>query len=266
MSRQLIAAAVAALLVCSAGLVGVVAADGTPTPERTDSGTDAPAPDDTDDGTDADAPAAEPLWLANLSGFLAGFDDVPAADREAIAAEAAAMRADGASVADVHHMVHYKLYGFGYDTADVHRAAVEFRLTERYDLTDAEAAAVVDGYVERRDAGADPRDLRAYAIETLAGYGADVPDGADRLAARFDLSVEAEADLRATIVEQLRSDATPREAVRAVASDLREAGVSRAELRDLVRDLRDARAERVERAERDRPVLFPGRAGPLTGE
>jgi hypothetical protein len=273
MSRQQLAASVLAVLVLAAGVVGVVAADPTAgaldaSVQVADDSTDSePTPADHGIGTTADdgdsppiAPSSDgddPYWLADLPAFLAEFEDVPADERAALVAEVEAMRADGASVADVHHMLHYKLYGFGYDTAAAHRLAVEYRLEHEYGLTDEEAATVVDGFVELRESGAEPRERRAYAIETLAAYGADVPDGADRLAERFDLAADQEAELRATIVEQLRSDATPREALRAVAEQLREFGVSNAELGELVRDLRDARDRPADR----RPFPLRGLPG-----
>lgn len=257
MPRQTVTAALTAILVLTAGLIGVVAAD--PTTTAPNGTTETPAEpvgvvpaNPTSTASDAGAP----YWLDHLPGFLGEFENVSASDREAIVAEAERMRADGAGVADVHHMVHYKLYGFGYDTPTVHRQAAAYRLEAEYGLTDAEADAFVAGYVDLRESGAEPRELRAYAIESFAAADADVPDGADRLADRFDLTDAQEEKLRATIVDQLRSDATPREGVRAVAEQLREFGVSTAELRDLVRDLRD----RVD--DRDRPRRGGLPAGP----
>jgi hypothetical protein len=253
---QHLAAPLLAVLVVAASVGGVVAADPASTARALDRDADASTAVSTDVPTRTNATDAtdEPYWLANLPAFLAEFEDVPADDREAIVAEAEAMRAEGASVADVHHMLHHRLYGFGYDTAAAHRVAVEYRLESEYGLTDAEAETTVDGFLELRESGAEPRELRAYLVETLATHGADVPDGADRLAERFDLTADQEAELRATVVEQLRSDATPREALRAVADQLREFGVSNAELRELARDIRDARDHD---RDRDRPTDRP---------
>jgi hypothetical protein len=259
MPRQTVAAALAAIMVLTAGLIGVVAAD--PTTAAPNGTTETPAEPvgvmpTSPMSTSPDA--GVPYWLEHLPGLLGEFENVSASDREAILAEAERMRANGAGVADVHHMVHYKLYGFGYDTPAVHRQAAAYRLEAEYGLTDAEADEFVAGYVDRRESGAEPRELRAYTIESLAAAGADVPDGADRLAARFDLTDAQERQLRATIVDQLRSDATPREGVRAVAEQLREFGVSTAELRDLVRDHRD----RVDDRDRPRRGGLPAGPGP----
>jgi hypothetical protein len=164
MSRQQLAASVLAVLVLAAGVVGVVAADPTAgaldaSAQVADDSTDSePTSADHGIGTtaaDGDSPPIapssdgdDPYWLADLPAFLAEFEDVPADERAAFVAEVEAMRADGASVADVHHMLQYKLYGFGYDTAAAHRTAVEYRLEHEYGLTDEEAATVVDGFVE----------------------------------------------------------------------------------------------------------------------
>lgn len=227
MNLQTLSAVVAAALLVTSGVGGVLAAD---TTTRTDTRGDAAGPGEPVRGDSRDT-APEPFWLADVEGFLAEFEDLTPEERAAILAEVERYRAANASTRDVHHALHYLLYQHGYDTAAVHRVAFEFYLQTAYGLTDAEAEALVAEVVAMREAGERPRDIRATVVERLDAAGADAPDLAHRLAAWFDLTAEQESALRATVVSELRSDNTPRESLRVVADQLREFGVTNAELR-----------------------------------
>ena len=109
-------------------------------------------------------------WLDGLNAFLATFD-LTEAEQEAIVSEADEMRADGAAAADVHHMVHYRLYENGYDAQDVHAYAVAYRLGEAFDLTDEQVDELATGIVAELDAGAKRSEVREYVRETLDEFG-----------------------------------------------------------------------------------------------
>lgn len=256
MNLPTLSAVAAAVLLVTGGIGGVVAAD---TTSRTDTpealvapGTAVPTDIDAVDDGDS-----EPFWLADVEGLLAEFD-LTDEQRESIIAEVEQYREDGASTQDIHHMLHYRLYAAGYDTEAVHRTVYAFFLESEYGLSDAEADALVAEVVELREAGEPPREIRATVVEQLAAAGADAPDLADRLAERFELTESQESELRATVVAELRSDDPPREVLRAIADQLREFGVTNAELREAVREFRETREDRDRDRSRPPRGLGPG--------
>lgn len=164
-------------------------------------------------------------WLDDLDAFLAVFD-LTDEEHDAIVDEAEEMRAEGATAADLHHMVHYQLYQHGYDTRDVHAYAVASRLGEAFDLTDEQVTELATGLVDELDAGADRTDVREYVRETLESFGVD------------------DTEVRAAVVEHRlraladRHDLTDDQTEELVdgALELVDDGANRAELREYVRE------------------------------
>jgi hypothetical protein len=175
-----IAATVLALLLVGAGVGSVTALDTGATDALSEQRlTDTQASERVSDGVRADrsrvfetrvAGVAGSDWLDDLDAFLATFD-LTETEQEAIVSEADEMRADGAAAADVHHMVHYRLYENGYDAQDVHAYAVAYRLGEAFDLTDEQVDELATGIVAELDAGAKRSEVREYVRETLDEFG-----------------------------------------------------------------------------------------------
>jgi hypothetical protein len=241
--RPSIVAAVLSVLVIGAGVGSVAALDagatGAPDAQTTDRTLDArgdPGDDvrpahqlrvgSGDSGFyDRIAGVDGPNWVDDLDGLLGTFD-LNETERESILDEADAMRAANATDADVAHMVHYRLYGHGYDATDVHAHAVAHRLDEEFDLTDEQVDELAGGIAARIGDDADYAEIREYVRETLEEFG--VEDEEIRAAA-----VEHRLRMVAEHYE-LSDDQTERLVDGAV--DLVEAGAGPAELRDYVRE------------------------------
>jgi hypothetical protein len=186
-------------------------------------------------------------WSEDLDAFLTVFD-LDEETQAAIVDEAEEMRADGATAADVHHMVHYRLYQHGHDTRDVHAYAVAYRLGEGFDLTDEQMTELATGIVDELDDGADRREIRQYTREKLEAFGV------------------TDEEMRSAVVEHRlhtladRHDLTDEQTEELVhgALELVDSGASRAELREYVHETLeefgvdlDDRRERGERRDRD---------------
>lgn len=206
--------AVAALLVLSGIGVAAVAADGH------DEQTPKTATDATTSAEFAPMPNAT---VTNLDRFLEEFD-LDSESQAAIVDELEAMREAGASRQDVHHALHYLLYQEGYDTHDVHVQRLSLRLSERFDLADADADRIAVTAVEMRADGASRQEIRQYVREALADLGVDAPDR-QRSGERLRALVKA-------------ADLTPeqtRELVDGVRT-MHQGGADRSEIRQYVQD------------------------------
>jgi Spy/CpxP family protein refolding chaperone len=175
--------------------VGVSAAQSSENDESGDSGRDGSRHDGSrHGGSGRDRPS---------SAFLAQFDltDEQIAEIRALVEE---MRADGASREEIHEAVREKLLAFGVTEAELEAArppasAKRFRgrpggakgrkpprdptvegLTERFELTEAEAETVVAEVTRMREAGASPREIHARVRDLLESYGVDVPKDGPR--------------------------------------------------------------------------------------
>lgn len=161
--------------------------------------------------------------------------DLTENETTAIVDELAAMHADGASRADVHHALHYLLYQHGYDAETVHAEAASARLEVRFGLADDRADELGTDIVDMRQDGASRQEVRQHVAETLESWGVDVgpdrPDAAERLDRaldhlqdRYDLTDDEVAELRDLAVEMHDDGATRMEIKHALVHEARELG------------------------------------------
>lgn len=210
-----------AVLVVSAGLAGVVAAND----ERNRTAEHEPT-DRVDRALDA---LAERYDLT----------DDQVAELEALVLE---MRANGASVTEIREAVRERLVAFGVPEEDLpgvdrpDRRGGDGRLAwmvEYLDLTDAQVTELRETVREARADGAYPAEVRVAVLEQLRAYGytdAELVEARDayrihRLDERFDLTDDQVARLEATVTELREEDAMEVEVRAAVLGDLQAFGV-----------------------------------------
>lgn len=210
-----------AVLVVSAGLAGVVAAND----ERNRTAEHEPT-DRVDRALDA---LAERYDLT----------DDQVAELEALVLE---MRANGASVTEIREAVRERLVAFGVPEEDLpgvdrpDRRGGDGRLAwmvEYLDLTDEQVTELRETVREARADGAYPAEVRVAVLEQLRAYGyadAELVEARDayrihRLDERFDLTDDQVARLEATVTELREEDAMEVEVRAAVLGDLQAFGV-----------------------------------------
>jgi Spy/CpxP family protein refolding chaperone len=152
--------------------------------------------------------------------------DLTEAQRTEVDAKIAELREAGATKTEIREAVVQLLEGFGVEVPPFLKGRVE-RLLSELDLTDEQRIAIDEKVAELREAGATKSEIREAISQLLDEFGVEVPDDLfDRRGPRRrfgfflrDLTDEQRTEIQETVAE------------------LREAGATRREIREAVKEL-----------------------------